>query len=203
MGYRRAKNTTSERKRIVEFEGLTMSHPKEERTINSADGSTKPYYFGQLNTLLLLRAGIGFQNVKYRKAERKSVEVRYNAYIGVTLALVKPVYVDVIDTLSNTNGSVIIKAERVQTNNLAQIQNNIYGGAGYFTGFSQISLVPGIYGKAGISFEFGGTRTQVLAIETGVTLDAFPVVIPLMANTRNNQLYPSVYLSFVIGKKWF
>jgi hypothetical protein len=43
----------------------------------------------------------------------------------------------------------------------------------------------------------------VKAIECGVVVDAYPKVIPIMANTSNRQVYIALYINVLSGRKWF
>jgi hypothetical protein len=196
LNYRRSKHVTAARKRVWEVELVNMGHPKEVKSVNPNFDNANGFYYGQLNALLIPRFGFGFQNVLFRKAERKSVEIRYSYYFGVSLGLAKPVYLEV---LVDPNGSPQTARYNASLYNLS----NIYGGASYFTGFDEMKIYPGGYGKVALSFEYGSLRNDVKVIEIGLTVDAYPQVIPQMAYAQNYNIFPSLYISLIYGKKWF
>jgi len=208
IGFRRAFHVTASRKKVFEIEGCNMSSPKQTRINNPRSQDAKAYSYGLLNNFFVLRGGFGFQRVLFRKADRKSVEIRLGSYYGVLLGILKPVYLDVFVNSGASPGNIFgsnlgYTAVKANPNDPNQYQDNIYGAAPFLTGIDQLSIVPGAYVKMGLSFEFGESRTEVKAIETGVTVDAFPVVIQQMAGTQNYQVFPTVYLAVIFGKKWF
>ncbi|MCC6691227.1 MAG: hypothetical protein IT235_06800 [Bacteroidia bacterium] len=200
--YRRAKHVTADRKRVLEIEFVNMSHPKEVKSINPYFENSKGFYYGKLNSILIPRVGVGFQNVLFRKAERRSVEIRYSTYIGASIALAKPVYLEILQK-TNTPSEFNLSTERYDPSNPQHSFDNIYGRAPYFTGFDQLKIYPGAYVKLGLSFEYGDTRSDVKVIETGLVFDMYPKVVPIMAYATNYQIFPTLYISFIYGKKWF
>lgn len=200
MTYRRAKHLTGSRKRVLEVELVNMSHPKEIKSINPYFENSKGFYYGKLNSVIIPRVGIGFQNVLFRKAERKSVEIRYSTYIGASLAMAKPVYLEILEQTS------ISSEFNLSTERYDPAKHNfdkIYGRAPYFKGFDKTKFFPGMYAKFGLSFEYADLRNDVKVIETGITIDAYPKVVPIMAHSTNYQVFPSIYISLIYGKKWF
>jgi hypothetical protein len=81
---------------------------------------------------------------------------------------------------------------------------NIYGRASWFTGFGDMKLYPGAFGRFGFNFEHSSHTYGVKGLEVGVTMDAFPVVVPIMAEVEgveNKQFFFQFYLSIQFGKK--
>lgn len=200
MTYRRGRHVTGTRKRVLEVELVNMSHPKEIKSVNPYFENSKGFYYGKLNSIIIPRVGIGFQNVLFRKAERKSVEIRYSTYLGASIALAKPVYLEILHQ-TNINSEFNLSTEKYDPNE--HTFDKIYGRAPYFKGFDQTKFFPGGYAKFALSFEYGDLRSDVKVIEVGTTLDVYPKVVPIMAYTSNYQLFPSIYISLIYGKKWF
>ncbi len=200
LNYRRARHVTGTRKRVFEFELVNMSHPKEIKSINPYFENSKGFYYGKLNSIIIPRFGVGFHNVLYRKAERKTVEIRYSTFIGASFALAKPVYLEI---LHQTAVSSEFNLSTEKYNPALHPFHKIYGRAPYFTGFDQTKIYPGGYAKFGLSFEYADLRNDIKVIETGITIDAYPKLVPIMANFSNYQIFPSLYISFIYGKKWF
>ena len=198
--FKSGKHITGFRKRILDFEIISMSHPKEYRITNAYDGA-KSFIYGKLNNVFMVRGGWGYQTVLFGKAERSGVEVRVNYYAGIDLGLTKPVYLDIIEDDPDSNGYYYI-AKRYNPKDPDQSIERIYGGSSFFKGFGELSIYPGAYGKFAISFEYAGWQQKIAALETGVMVDYFPSAIPIMAYNANQNLYFNFYISIMWGGKW-
>jgi hypothetical protein len=197
LAYRKGEHVTAKRKRMFELEETNFKHPKEIKSVNSYYANSKGYIYGKLNSVLLIRSGVGFQNVLYQKTDKKSVEVRYSYFVGVTLAFAKPVYLEI----KKNNTTTIPTTERYNPD-IHKIED-IYGKAPFFTGIEKMALYPAGYAKFALSFEYGDRYNSIKAIETGVVVDVYPKALPLMAFSKQQQLFVSIYLKMIWGKKWF
>jgi hypothetical protein len=200
LNFRRGKHVTGFRKRVVEGEFTYIRDPKEVKTVNPTFDNSKGFYYGKLNSLLVLRLGTGYQNVIYSKPEKSGVEIRYVGMVGFSLGIAKPVYLEILHMTNNQN-EYTLSTERYDPSKYGI--NDIYGRAPYFTGFGQSKLYPGAYGKFGLNFEYGSYDDDVKAIECGVVVDAYPSVVPIMANTSNHQVFVALYINLLYGRKWF
>ena len=194
--YARLKHVTGTRKRILEFSVANMKHPKEYKLKYEGISGNKSFYYGKLNSLMMLRTGVGIQRTLYERSERKSLEIRLSTVLGCNLTFVKPVYLYVF---KENYLAPIIERYNPDEHNLS----NIAGRAPMLFGFSNLTLRPGAYAKLGFSFEYGEYSNEVKAIETGVLLDVFPAPVSTMAKIPQEQVFVTLYLSFVFGKKWF
>jgi hypothetical protein len=201
--YRRLWHVTGTRKRLIEFELLNMRHPKEEKTKRD---HAKSFFYGKMNTLTFFRASYGYQQTLYRRAERKSIEVRMIYNIGPTLCFSKPVFLEVQypDTISSSSGdqtTMKIEAYDPAKHN----QDNILGRAPLFYGLDKTRIYPGAHAKLGFSFEYGEMRNSIKSIETGVCVDYFPQAIVTMAPkmVKPENFFVTLYAGFVFGKRWF
>jgi len=71
----------------------------------------------------------------------------------------------------------------------------------FVNGISEIELVPGIFGKFGLNFEYSPYDNKLKALEVGVAVDLFYKEVPLMYSSYNNQYWVTFYLMFEFGKK--
>lgn len=207
FNYRRAKHVTGYRKRTLEFEMVGMRHPKEIKRQLSGIGS-KGYFYGKQFIVTVLRGGYGFHRVIAGKSDRRGVELRLVTLVGPSLALAKPVYLEIWhpDPIQgNPHGNS--EYERYDPNNPFHVPYNgsfgIIGRAGYFRGVGEMNFFPGGFFKFGLSFEHSNLDDDIKLLETGVVVDAFYKTIPIMAKAPNNQVYVNVYLNIMFGKKWF
>lgn len=198
--YRRLWHVTGEKKRFMEIELCNMNHPKEQKVKRERG---KSYYYGKLNSLVFLRASYGYLQTLYRRAERKSIEVRMNYNAGPVLCFAKPVFLEVEypDPVNPSSDNYIYRTEAYDP--AKHNQSNIIGRAPLFYGLGSTRIYPGAFGKLGFSVEYGEVRTSIKAIETGVVVDFFPVAVPTMANFAKENFFVTLYLGFHFGKRWF
>jgi hypothetical protein len=202
LAYRRGKHVTGKRNRMFELEAQNFKHSKEVKSINTTYENSKGFIYGKLNSILLVRPGVGYQNVLYQKSDKKSVEIRFSYFLGATLAFAKPVYLEIIREVA-VNGfpSTIVTTERY--NPEVHFTNSIYGKASFFKGIDKTTIYPGAYAKVALSFEYADRYNSIKAIETGAIADFYPRAIPIMAFNKKQQVYVSLYLKLIWGKKWF
>lgn len=200
VNFRRGKHVTGRRKRVFEIEFVNMRHPKEVKTVNPYFENSKGFFYGKLNTFQVLRPGIGFQNVIYSKADGRGVEIRYVTFLGGSIGFAKPVYLEILHE-TPVQFEYQLSTEKYDPDR--HFIDNIYGRAPYFKGFDEMKIYPGGYAKLGLSFEYASFEEDVKAIEVGVCADVYPKVVPIMANTKNNQVFVSLYLNLLYGRKWF
>lgn len=198
VNYMRAKHVTGTRKRLFEIQGLNMKHPKEIRISNNADNS-KRFVYGKLNNILLFRAGVGYQTTLFKRADRKSVEIRSAYFLGGNVTFAKPSYVLVYR--ESITGSKF--QESVKYDPAVHTIDSISGKGPLIDGLGEMKVYPGLYAKFNLSFEYAPYSNKVKAIETGVILDYYPKALPIMAHNPAENFVVTVYVGFVFGKKWF
>lgn len=204
--FRRGKHITGYRKRILALEMVTMKHPKEYKVYNPARENAKGYIYGKLNSALILRPTIGLQGVITSKADKGGVEVRYLVQGGGSLCVLKPVYLEILQEVGNT-GDYKLVTEKYNAQKHSTY--NIYGKAPFLKGVGESTLVPGAFGKFGLSFEYGEPAAKIRSIETGISLDFYYKTVPIMADLNsddnfdpNNMIFLAFYVSINYGKKW-
>ena len=196
--FRRGKNLTVNKKRMLEAEIVNMKHLKEAKSVNPYYENAKSFFYGKMNTLTVLRLGAGQQQVIFSKAEKSGVEVRFNVTGGLSLGFAKPVYLNIVKT--DPAGASYLEIERYDP--LVHFIDDIYGRASFTYGLSEIKVYPGLYAKAGLAFEHGQHFDRVRILEAGVIVDAYGKEIPVMAFTENNEVYLTLYINVLFGKKW-
>lgn len=197
LAYRRGKHVHAKRKRMFEVETQNFKHPKEIKSVNQYFENSKGFIYGKLNSFFILRPGAGFQNILYQKSDKKSVEIRYSYFLGFTAAFAKPVYLEIIRDPQEG----VVSTEKYDPE--VHSMDVIYGKAPFFKGMDQMTVYPGGYAKVALSFEYADRYNGLKAIETGAVVDVYPRVLPQMAFTRQQQVFVSLYLKMIWGKKWF
>ena len=196
--FMRAKHVTGTRKRLLEIETLNMKHPKEIKVSNSSDNS-KRFTYGKLNSILLIRAGVGYQTTIFKRSDRKSVEIRTSYYLGGNLTFAKPNYILVYR--ENSSGAKF--QESVKYDPAIHTIDSVSGKGPLVDGLSETKIYPGVYAKINLSFEYAPFSNKVKAIETGVIFDYYPKALPIMAKNPAENFIVTLYVGFVFGKKWF
>jgi hypothetical protein len=197
IGYRRGKHISAKTKSLLEFEGLTLRHPKEIK-VKGSEENAKRFVYGKLNSVAVARVGTGLQNIIYKRADRKSVEIRTSYVIGAALAFVKPYYV-----LVYRGSGPKHEIHSVKYNSETFTQDSVVGHGPFFDGLDELMIYPGVHGKFNVSFEYAPYSHWVRAIETGVAADYYPKAIPIMARNPAENLMVTLYVGFVFGKKKF
>lgn len=198
--YGKHKNYTD--RNIYFFEIATLNHKKEIRSHNLySDG--RSYFFGKDHSVLLFKAGYGKHKILYEKFRSRAVAIGYTWSIGPSLALLKPIYLEVQEP-----GTRLSATERFDPERHYQIPSttgppltNISGRAPWMRGLEEASVMPSIFMKAGLMFENSPEDEGLRALELGVTLDLFPKEVPIMAFDVNSFYYFGLYLTIRYGKK--
>ncbi len=201
--YRRGKHITAKTKRIFEINTNNLRHPKEIKVEkNQTNSIGRGFIYGKLNSVFMIKGGLGIQRVLYTKPQHKNVEIRFINIIGPNLTIAKPVYLSVYTDVPSTSGTTKQVVNAQYDPNIHNL-DNISGRAPYFLGLNKSKIYPGLYAKLGFSFEYGTEQTSLKAIELGTIVDAYLRPLPIMANYKKEQVVVTLYAAFVFGKKWF
>lgn len=200
--FRKGRINSIFNKSFWEIETSSMHSDKEIKTQNTYYPDASSYYFGKQNGMQVLRAGFGNYRMVWRKNDLSCVEIDAIYAGGLSLAILKPVYLEIIQAAPNPN-EFILSDQKYDPNN--DTPANIYGSGSVFDGLGQLSFHPGLYGRFGINVDYSGRHDMVKGVETGIEIDAYPQKIPIMAPqiASNNQFFLNYYLSISFGKRWF
>ncbi len=196
-----ARHHTAVDRNLFGMEIVGMKHPKEVKSFNPYYEDSRGYFYGKSNAMLIVRPTYGKKHQITDKIRRTGVELNYVWGIGPSLALAKPVYLQI-------GKPDIIPYETFVTERYdPAVHNvqNIYGRASWFKGVGEMKLYPGGFARAGLNFEYSGQTTGIKAIEVGLSMDAYPVVIPIMAElegVKNKQFFFEFYVNLLFGKKY-
>ena len=200
--FRKGTINTIFRKSFWEIETATMHSDKEIKSQNTYYPDASSYYFGKLNGMQVLRVGVGNYRMLWRKNDEHCIEIDAVYSGGLSLAVLKPVYLEIIQ--STPSPSEFVLSDQKYDPNL-DTPANIYGRGSVFDGLGQLSFHPGAYVRLGLNFDYSGRHDMVKAIETGIEVDGYPQPIQIMAPqiSSNNQFFLNYYLSISFGKRWF
>lgn len=199
LDFRFGRYISNGRIEYLEAEFLSIRHPKEIRIFNTAITNTNPYTFGKQNYAYTARLGYGNKFMLTEKRLKNTASISLNVAIGPNFTLLKPVYLDLLQTDINNNNFVI--SEKV-TESAEINQNDVIGNSPFSKGFNELKMRVGAFGKVGFNFDWGDFSDEIKAIEVGVYVDAFPQRLPLMLYAENKYFFPSFYICAVFGNKW-
>lgn len=187
---------------ILQFELNEKKHAKEEK---QSTGSTlsggfivlgNPFVYGKTNHFYQLKGAFGQQVMIGNKANKNGVAV-YGIYAGgLSLGLLRPYYIDVQTPPGQTR---TIKYSAKDSS--AFLGPYIVGGTGIATGWSDISIAPGLQGKAALRFDWNRFNNALSALEFGFNFEYYPKKVQQMAMVDGRNLFVNGYLSILFGRR--
>lgn len=195
----RAKFKTYRRYNLYSFDLVNLKHRKEFRIryITDPDNPTKSFKYGKLNTFYNARFSYGQQRMLFEKQREKGVGVYFNWKTGLNLGMLKPIYLEVI----NSETGIGRVEEKYDPNK--HDESNIYGKGRFSSGLKDMKFVPGAHIKGGFKFELAKNREKIFAVETGVIIDIFPTKVAILADQKEDMLFYNFYIKVLFGKKYY
>jgi hypothetical protein len=167
---------------------MNTRHPKEQKYTSTQTGT--PFIWGKENYLYSIRTQYGLEKLLFKKASQQGVQISAGATGGLTIGLEAPYYV-------LTEGGRYVPYDPDKYPNIGSIQ----GSGRLLQGLGESSVVPGLNGKAYISFEFGSFRNNVTGVELGLSSEAFTRKIILISTQDNRALYTAAFFTFFWGTR--
>lgn len=184
-----------------EFELTSLHSLKEIRTINTTVANVRPYVYGKLNSVFVLRAGYGAEKRLYGKPYWGGVEMRWTYEAGASLAFQKPYYYYVIVYEIDASGNYNEVIAEQTFENKSQWRD-ILGRSSFFKGFNKIVPSPGIHAKTGFSFDFAKSRTSINAVNVGAVAEFYPLGVSIMDSERKKMFFLTFYVSYNWGSRF-
>jgi hypothetical protein len=200
------KRVNAEKDRMYYLEINFLKHPKELKKVNEYTvalpyDTPRPFVYGKQNSFIAVKTGYGNKLLIGEKAEKNGFEINFTYTLGPSFGLVKPYYLDIwVDNDDDQN--LVSHKYSTETEELFLNATSIYGYSGFGKGFDEISLIPGGFGKAGLSFDWANYDDYVKSIETGIGADLYIKDVPIMIIENNKPYFVYLYLSLQFGRKW-
>jgi hypothetical protein len=179
------------------FDVIILTHPKEIKTFNPYYEDGKGYFFGKMNSVILLKPSIGFEKLLSEKYRKTGVQISYTVQAGPSFAVLKPVYLEI--------GKPRFPYEYIDVeryNPEVHSIEDIYGRASYINGLSKIKMSYGINASVGLNFEYSNVSDGIRGLSVGVMIDAFSKELPIMALAENKKIFAGFYIALFYGKKY-
>ncbi|MEO7081575.1 MAG: hypothetical protein ABIY71_08605 [Flavobacteriales bacterium] len=194
------KYATAKDRNMFGIDIVSMKHPKEIKSFNPNYQDARGYFYGKLNSMIIVRPTYGRKHRIAEKIRKSAVEVNYVWGIGPSLGLLKPVYLQIGEP--DFPYQVIVTEKYDATKHFA---DNIFGRASWFKGLGEINLYPGAFGRFAFNFEYAGNNTGIRALEVGASMDAYAEKVPQMADLEdvgiNKQFFLEFYIAMHFGAK--
>ena len=210
IGFNTGRILTYDKTRFYHFSLGYMRDPRERRqnkNIPLANMTSKSFAYGKLNSLYVLRAGIGRKKYLSEKAKRKGIALGYSYEVGPAIAMLKPNYLYLLYNETQNGMSVDeLRAESYSAENADVFldYNRIFGGGGFSRGWKELTFTPGLQARGGILFSLGAYDKYVKMLEVGIMADVFIKKIPILAETEavsNKPYFINLYLTLQLGSR--
>ena len=174
-------------------------HIKEEKMQNQSL-PTSPLIYGKLNFFYPVKCGVQQQYVLGNKGNRNGVSITGNLGGGFSFGVLRPYMLQVNpgnDTLVfvryNTPDSIYYVDD--------QKINSIAGGPDLNQGWKYLSMMPGLYVKSSLRFDYGKYNEVLSGLEVGVHAEYYSKNIPQMAHLDQKNFFMGVYIALLFGKR--
>ncbi|ATL49495.1 hypothetical protein COR50_21230 [Chitinophaga caeni] len=189
--------------RYFQLEFSEIKHPKQDKTsLLYSDGfglTSSSYFYGKKNNFYPVNIGYGIRRLIGGKAYKQGVEIQGIYYGGISLGLLKPYVLDVLDSTYNQRRYIHYTPE---TADLFTDPGNIYGSGGFTRGWEYVTLVPGLHAKLGVRFDWARFNHVVSALEVGVNAAYYTKTIDIMVLEEDKKFFLNAYLGIQFGKRW-
>ena len=169
---------------------------KEEKYANS-DGFFvgNPFIYGKQNNFYFFKLGFGQQHLIGGKGTKNGVAVSAVYGGGISLGLLKPYYISVVDSADN------VKDITYAQDSAAFLNGPIVGGVSFTKGFGDIKVTPGLHAKAGLRFDYGKFNDLVSALEVGLNAEYYTKEMPIMVNSDAKKFFYNAYVAIEFGSR--
>lgn len=173
---------------------------KEDKVQNTANGFIffgNPYIYGKVNNFYQASLGFGQQVVLGQKGNKNGVSVTGIYSGGLSLGLLRPYYLQVLDPV--TNQEKFIKYSPADS--ALFLGNTILGGGGLGKGWSEMKMKPGLFARTALRFDYGRFNETVSGIEIGLTAAYFTQKIQILAGPYDRNFFFQGYVSLLFGRR--
>lgn len=193
FSYEYGKYKSNKKTLLFQFELNEKRHQKEKK-ISLFDGfGFSNVVFGKTNNFYQAKLGIAQQLRIGGKGNKNGVAVSGIFGGGLSVGLVKPYFVNVID---NNN-----KEFRSTFPAIIDSNYRISGAAGIFTGWKEVKINPGAHAKVAMRFDYGRFNETVTAIEVGLMGEIYSKKVSQLAYVKEKQFFFSGYISIMLGRR--
>jgi hypothetical protein len=193
--YEMGRMKSNRKTALYRIDFTEIKNPKEEKLPSGNVFFGNPFIYGKINYFYQFTLGYGQQYVLGQKGNKNGVAVTAVYHGGVSIGLLRPYYVEVVDG----NSTRVIKYS--QQDSAAFLGPSIFGGGGFGKGWGEMKVKPGAFAKAAIRFDYGRFNEVVSGIEIGMSMEAYTEKIPIMLFQKDKQIFYQGYLALLFGRR--
>lgn len=161
-----------------------------------------PFVFGKINNFYYFKLGYGQQRLIGGKGNKNGVAVSAIYGGGLSLGMMKPYYLNIIDPASANQTKDIKYGGASDSIFLSKTYYNyILGASSFGKGFNEIKFVPGVQLRTALRFDYGRYNEVLSAIEVGVNVEYYTDKMQIMALSDPHHAFFNAYLALVFGKR--
>lgn len=193
--YELGKMKTNRKANIYRIDITEIKDHKEEK-LQTGSFFGNSFVYGKINYFYPVTLGYGQQLMLGQKGNKNGVAVSAVYNLGVSLGLLRPYYLAVLDS---ANQNVTIKYS--QKDSALFVGPSITGGGGLGKGWSEIKVKPGLFAKAAMRFDYGRFNEQVSGLEIGASVEYYPSKIPIMLYQKDRNFFAQIYVAILFGRR--
>lgn len=187
---------------LFQLEFTERKDPREAKQ-TYAGAPTSPFIYGKENYFYPIRLGVQQQILLGNKSNKNGVSVTANGGGGITLGLLRPYLMQVLDS---TGTFRYVKYNSPDSSLFLNPGDptgipGFVGGPDLGKGWSGLTITPGAYVKAAIRFDYGRFNETISALEVGIMAEAFTKKIPIMVYGKDKQFFFNGYVTFMFGSR--
>ncbi len=198
MGFQQGRTPNYYDKHFWEIDFWYNIHHKAVLGRNPYFESTRPFTYGKMCDLFMLRGGYGYQRTIHQKPYWGGVRIRYTLSGGFALGIALPIYVYIAQY--SAAGEVIGKVSERYDPEKHNI-DDIISRSNFFQGIGKTTLHPGFYLKTGLNFDFSKDEYTMHALEIGGTFDMVFPPVQQMAYNKKKSWFLCAYIAYNFGKR--
>ncbi len=197
LNYHYGKRTDGSHRTLYSVDFAEIKHPKEIKRSNPYFDSGKKFVFGKMNNFYVLRFSYGRFKILYDKFGKGGISINRFYQVGTDAGFIKPVYYKVLYPTSDPYVKLVV-TERF--NYSMHRVTDIYSKENFFYHIEETQIIPGLFARYGFNFDFSDNSYVINSVECGIQLDVFPKPIEIMANTKNTNIFLSLFVAYRYGK---
>ena len=121
--------------------------------------------------------------------------------IGPSLALLKPVYYEIIQP--NPNGAAILRSSRYRFGPDPQSDYlTIYGEDNFMNGINSLTYIPGICLQSHVMLNLSGDFLNLKAVQTGFRMDWYARRLNILDVQADRNVFFNLYVGLLVGNSW-
>jgi hypothetical protein len=187
---------------LYTLEITEIKEQKEDKVTPLNSGAfNSSFIYGKINNFYQAKLGFGQQYIVGQKGNKNGIAIMGIYEGGISFGFLKPYYLSIKDPSGDKRD---IKFQSADSTTF--LNGSIEGSSGFGKGWNELKMVPGLFLKTALRFDFGKYNEKVQAIEIGLSLEGYSQKIKLMADefggqklVTPKQLFFQGHLAFVFG----